>query len=136
MTVIVWSNELSVGIKSIDEQHKLLISLINSLNSAMAKGEANMMIGDILSNLTQYTRLHFGYEEQLFEQYGYPNSEKHKRQHGELIEQISALKERFETDLSGSVALEIMQFLKHWLTHHILKTDKAYAEFLIAKGVK
>ncbi len=136
MPVIVWSEQLSVGIESIDEQHKVLIGMINSLNTAMAQGEANMMIGDILMGLAAYTRHHFSYEEQLFEQYEYPNSVGHKRQHYELIEQISALKDQFESDLSGSVGLEIMQFLKNWLTNHILKTDKAYSEYLIAKGVK
>lgn len=136
MSVIIWSEELSVGIESIDEQHQVLIRLINSLNTAMAEGEANLMIGDILLSLTDYTRQHFSYEEQLFEQFGYPDSADHKRQHSELIEQISALKERFESELSGSIGLEIMQFLKNWLTNHIMKTDKTYSEYLIAKGVK
>jgi hemerythrin len=136
MSVIVWSEQLSVGIESIDEQHKVLIGMINSLNTAMAQGEANMMIGDILMGLTAYTRHHFSYEEELFGQYEYPNSIEHKRQHSELIEQISALKDQFELDLSGSIGLEIMQFLKNWLTNHIMKTDKAYSEYLIAKGVK
>jgi len=136
MSVIVWSEELSVGIDSIDQQHKILIGLINDLNTAMAKGEANETIGDILLRLSEYTVHHFSYEEELFEQYDYPNSAKHKCHHCELIDQISALKERFETELSGSVALEIMQFLKNWLTNHIMKTDKAYSEFLISKGVK
>lgn len=136
MSVIIWSEELSVGIDSIDQQHQILIGLINDLNTAMAKGEANAMIGDILLSLADYTRLHFSYEEKLFEQHDYPNTRKHKRQHCELIDQISALKERFETELSGSVGLEIMQFLKNWLTNHIMKTDKAYSEYLIRKGVK
>lgn len=136
MSVIIWSEELSVGIDSIDQQHKVLIGLINDLNSAMAIGEANEMIGDILLKLTEYTRYHFSYEEKLFEQHDYPSTARHKRHHSDLIDQISALKERFETELSGSVGLEIMQFLKNWLTNHIMKTDKAYSEYLLSKGVK
>ena len=136
MSVIEWSKNLSVGIESIDEQHKVLIGLINSLNTAMANGEANMMVGDILLKLTDYTRFHFTYEEDLFEQHGYENSVQHKQQHQKLVEQISALKEDYQSDMTGSIGLEIMQFLKNWLTKHIMKTDMEYSDFLISKNVK
>jgi len=136
MSVIVWSKELSVGIESIDEQHKTLIELINSLNTAMANGEANMMIGGILLKLTDYTQYHFAYEEDLFEQHGYTDSVQHKRQHQKLIDQISALKDEYESDITGSIGLEILQFLKTWLTKHIMKTDMEYSRFLIDKNVK
>jgi len=135
MSIIQWSEELSVGIQSIDKQHQILIQLINSLNTAMAKGEANITIAEILASLTDYTRLHFSYEESLLEDYGYAESKNHALQHRNLIKQIDLLKERFETDQSGSIGIEIMQFLKNWLTNHIMKTDKAYSEFLIRKGV-
>lgn len=136
MSVIQWSHELSVGIDSIDQQHQILIRMINSLNTAMAKGEANTIIGNILEDLTDYTRYHFSYEEELFEQHDYPNTIAHKRHHTNLIEEISTLKDRYEYDLSGSLSLEIMQFLKNWLTNHIMKTDKSYSKYLIEKGVK
>jgi len=135
MSIIEWTDELSVGIASIDKQHQILIKLINSLNTAMATGQPNIAIADILVCLTDYTRVHFSYEESLLEKYGYKETKNHQRQHRELIEQIAALKERFQSDLSGSIGIEIMQFLKNWLTHHIMKTDKAYSVFLISKGV-
>jgi hemerythrin len=136
MTVIKWSNKYSVGIASIDAQHKQLIDMINSLNSAMAKGEANMMISEILSELSEYTRYHFRYEEELFESFDYPQTASHKKKHAQLIDQVSSLKERFESDQTGSIGLEIIQFLKSWLTQHIMKSDKDYADFLLSKGVE
>jgi len=135
MSVVQWSEDLSVGIASIDAQHKVLIDMINSLNSAMAAGEANIIIGDILGGLAHYTVNHFKYEEKLFEQYGYPHSLAHIKEHQDLIEQVKTLKERFESDLSGSLSLEIMQLLKNWLINHIKKSDKHYSQFLIDKGV-
>ena len=135
MSVVQWSEELSVGITSIDEQHKVLIDMINSLNTAMAAGEANIIIGDILGGLAQYTKHHFQYEENLFKQYGYPQSEEHIKEHENLIEQVKALRERFESDISGSLSLEIMQLLKNWLINHIKKSDQDYSQFLISKGV-
>ncbi len=136
MSVIEWSENLSVGIKSIDDQHKVLIGLINRLNTAMAQGEASIIIGDVLAKLTDYTRFHFTYEEDLFEQYGYENNAQHKQKHKKLIDQISTLKENYESDMMGAIGIEIMQFLKNWLTKHIMKTDMEYSQFLIDKGVK
>jgi hemerythrin len=136
MSAIQWSDEYSVGIPSIDEQHKVLINFINDLNRAMADGEANVIIGDILLGLGQYTKKHFKYEEELFTQYGYPSSEPHVKEHQLLLEQVSSLKLRFESDLSGSISLEIMQFLKNWLVNHIQQSDKEYSQFLISKGAK
>lgn len=136
MSAIQWSEDYSVGISSIDEQHKTLINYINDLNTAMAVGEANIIIGDILLGLGQYTKKHFQYEEELFEKYGYPSSDSHIKEHQALLEQVSSLKLRFESDLSGSLSLEIMQFLKNWLMNHIQKSDKEYSQFLIEKGAK
>jgi hemerythrin len=35
-----------------------------------------------------------------------------------------------------SLTLEVMNFLKDWLTGHILGVDKKYAPFFAAKGLK
>ncbi len=136
MSAIQWKKEFSVGIPSIDEQHKILINYINNLNTAMAAGEANLIISDILVGLADYTKTHFKYEESLFDEHGYPLSESHIKQHQSLLEQVSNLRIRYESDISGSLGLEIMQFLKSWLINHIQKSDKDYSKFLIEKGVR
>jgi len=33
------------------------------------------------------------------------------------------------------ITLEVMNFLKDWLSHHILSVDKKYAPFLNEKGI-
>jgi len=136
MPLIEWSNELSVGIDSIDEQHKKLVNMINALNDAKLTGSSNELLGKIFSGLAAYTQKHFAYEENMFAEYGYSDSEEHKRQHSELIAQVVELKERFMENPQGTINADLMQFLKRWLTNHIMRTDKDYAEFLISKGVK
>ena len=34
------------------------------------------------------------------------------------------------------MSADLMLFLKRWLTNHIMRTDKEYAEFVISKGDK
>jgi hemerythrin-like metal-binding protein len=136
MPLIEWSNELSVGIDSIDEQHKKLVNMINALNDAMLTGSSNELLGKIFTGLAAYTQKHFSYEENMFAEHGYSDSEEHKRQHNELIAQVIELKERFMENPQGTISADLMQFLKRWLTNHIMRTDKEYSEFLRAKGVK
>ena len=136
MPLIEWTAELSVGIDSIDEQHKKLVNMINALNDAMLTNSSNELLGKIFTGLAAYTQKHFAYEENMFAEYGYTNSIEHKRQHGELIAQVVELKERFIENPQGTMSVDLMLFLKRWLTNHIMRTDKEYAEFLISKGVK
>lgn len=136
MPLIEWTAELSVGIDSIDEQHKKLVNMINALNDAMLNDSSNELLGKIFTGLAAYTQKHFSYEENMFAEYGYSNSEEHKRQHNELIAQVVELKERFMENPQGTISADLMQFLKRWLTNHIMRTDKEYTEFLLSKGVK
>ena len=136
MPLIEWSADLSVGIDSIDEQHKKLVNMINALNDAMLTGSSNDLLGKIFTGLAAYTQKHFSYEEHMFAEYGYTNSEKHKRQHSELIAQVVELKQNFIENPQETITADLMQFLKSWITNHIMKTDKEYSEFLLSKGVK
>lgn len=134
MPLIQWSEHLSIGINSVDKQHKILINMLNELNDAIIDGKAHLVMAKILDGLAVYTVKHFAYEEALFEKYGYSETQAHKQEHKELIHQVQELKKKVEND-DFMINSEVMNFLKEWLTHHILKTDKAFVPFLIDKGV-
>jgi len=135
MPLITWSAQLSVGIESIDEQHKKLINMINALNDAIANGSSKDIMQKIFDGLAVYTEKHFGYEERLFAQYGYEETAAHKAEHEALLNQVVELKKKMESG-DFMIGIEVMAFLKEWLTNHIMRTDKAYSEFLVEKGVK
>lgn len=135
MPLLQWNDELSIGINSVDEQHKKLVNIINTLNDALADGKANDVLVNIFDELTEYTAKHFGYEEDMFAQHGYVEAAAHKKEHEALITQVKKLQDKMNAG-DFMISLEVMVFLKEWLINHILKTDKAYAPFLIAKGVK
>lgn len=135
MASMTWTDDYSVGIEAIDKQHKRLIELINELSEAMQDGTTREAIGYILTSLIDYTHKHFTFEEDLFEKYGYPESSEHKAAHGALAEKVQTLKKSYAAgDLV--MGMEVMNFLKDWLTGHILGTDKKYAKFLLEKGVR
>ncbi|MCX6136112.1 MAG: bacteriohemerythrin [Ignavibacteriales bacterium] len=130
-----WKPEFSVGIASIDAQHTKLISLINALHDAMARGEGKDVVGKVLNELVIYTKTHFAYEENLMKKHGYPAFVQHKQLHDKLAAQVLDLETKVREGRS-SVTMEVMTFLRSWLQDHILGTDKSYTSFLVGKGVK
>lgn len=134
MAFIEWTDELSVGIGTVDGQHKVLIGYINELEEAIAGGTAREVVGLILNGLSSYTRAHFMYEEMLFDLHGYPETEGHKAAHGKLFDRVGEYRDRF-TGGEGDIGPELLEFLKAWLNKHILKEDMAYSGYLLGKGV-
>lgn len=135
MPLMEWNDTLSLGIDTVDNHHKKLISMINSLYDAMLAGHSKDTVAKILSALLVYTDKHFKYEEQLFEKYNYRHSIEHKQQHDNLLKQVVALNEKFNCS-KVTISVELLKFLKKWMTEHIMEEDKMYCEFLIAHGVK
>ena len=132
--LISWTDDLSVGIASIDGQHKVLVNLINELNSAMRQRKSDDVLVGVLGKLKQYTVKHFAAEEEFFDRFGYPDAPSHKKAHHELVEQVLAFEQELKSG-RAKVTMEIMRFLKDWLVGHIMGTDKLYIPFLKSKGV-
>ena len=135
MSLITWEDKLKVGVSIIDSDHQQLVKMLNELFDAMKARRGNDVLGKLFDDLVGYTVKHFGNEERLMQQHGYPESPEHKKQHEELKRQAVELQQKFK-DGSFSVSIETLNFLKSWLSGHILGTDKQLAGFLIAKGVK
>jgi len=134
MAFIEWNDSIKVGIRTIDEQHKQLVDMINMLHEAMAAGKGNLVLNEIFARLVAYTRTHFATEEELFKRYMYPEFADHKREHDELIQSVLILESQFASKKLG-VSIKTANMLKDWLTNHIMKTDKKYVEFLNSRGV-
>ena len=131
---VEWKDEYSVGLDSIDQQHKKLLSLINQLQTAVDYSTGEEFEREALDELVDYTKTHFTYEEGLMKDNGYPDFEPHKAKHDEMINEVEAVLAEYEED--HDLAMEHgSEFLKTWLINHINGTDKEYSSFLIDKGV-
>ncbi|MBA4407716.1 hemerythrin [bacterium] len=134
MALLNWSDNYSVRVREIDTQHKKLIDLINTLHDGMKSGKGKEVLGGILNELVAYTVYHFGFEEKLFDKYGYPETIIHKRQHADLIAQVKKFVDSYNSG-DGVLTIELMNFLRDWLTQHIAGSDKKYSDFFNGKGV-
>lgn len=133
MELFKWSGKMSVGIQEIDDQHQNLINIINKLFKAMLAGKAQKIINEIVDELIEYADYHFDTEEKYFDQHGYPDSHQHTLQHSFYKDEILLFKKEILNGKS-TVPMQVFNFLKDWLTNHIMKSDKKYAEFLENKN--
>ena len=136
MPLMTWTEEMSVKVKVLDDDHKTLIAMLNSLNEGIESGHARKTLESVIEKLSNYTRIHFAREEKMFEQTGYPMGQAHKAEHALLARRVMNLQARFEAGQSRELGMETMAFLKSWLTDHIMGSDQKYGPHLNAKGIK
>jgi hemerythrin-like metal-binding protein len=129
-----WSNKLQINVQSIDQQHRRLVDLVNEVYRCVRQEDFDRGLKSVLPELLSYTKEHFAFEEELFTSHGYPESKPHKEKHVRLINRVGEFVTRIQRG-DRSVALELLGFLKTWLTQHILGDDSAYARYLNSKGV-
>ncbi len=132
--LVHWEERLSVGIEEIDQQHKILVELINRLYTAIVTNTTDQEINSILNELVQYTVIHFSVEESLMRIFNYPEYDAHKRHHEDLTKQVLEIQKKV---ISGEkkIDLELLNFLRAWLTNHIMGEDKLYTPFFLDKGM-
>lgn len=133
--LVIWSDELSVGIEEIDSQHKVLVDLLNELHRAIVGHHGSEAAHRILAELLEYTRIHFAVEESLMRILGYPDYEEHKHHHELLLNEVRMLSRKL-AEGKKSVNFELLHFLKMWLTRHIMEEDQQYTPFFLSKGVQ
>lgn len=128
-----WSPEYSVNIKTIDNQHQELVSILNHLFIAVSKREGDKVIAGILDALTGYTKTHFALEERLMQQARYKHLDAHKLEHKKLLEELDRLCKKHLLE-EKPIYFEMLAFLKSWLRGHIQGVDMQYSADLQAAG--
>lgn len=134
MSFIEWNDSYSVNISEIDTQHQNLVGILNKLHDAMQNGKAREVLDEVLNEMANYTQYHFETEEKYFDLYDYPDSEKHKAEHKELLNQTAELMKKFNAG-ERVITIDLLNFLKGWLHEHIAGSDNDYGPFLNNKGV-
>lgn len=134
MALITWSDEISVGVKKFDDQHKVLIDRLNELHDAMKSGKSNEVIGKVLDSVVEYTIFHFQSEEEAFDTHEYPAAEAHRKEHKGFTDKAAALQSDFKAG-KLFISVEVMNFLIDWVQKHIQGSDAAYAKFFSDKEI-
>ena len=134
MALMEWTDDLSVSVKEIDEQHKKLIGLINSLHAAMLAKQGKQVLEKTIEELAAYTVYHFKTEENYMQKFAYPQYYFHKKEHDAFVKKVGDFQADFSSGKLG-LSVEIMNFQKDWVTNHIKGTDKGYSATFHKNGL-
>ena len=131
---VTWSDDMSVGIEVIDEDHKKLLGLINDLERAVYYHMGESYERQALKELVDYTKYHFEREEGMLQSNGYPDFDAHKKEHEAMIGKVKEFCEAYNRD-RAAVIDKMAEFLRSWLVNHIQGTDQKYVPHMHEKGV-
>lgn len=136
MSTLEWVEDYSVGIPAIDNEHKLLVSLINDISRAIDthKEFQAQIIGDTLNTLELCVRSHFESEENFLLANNYPDYDAHKAEHTLLLERLMRFEKRFNTE-NKLFTENMLLYLKDWLVRHIILHDCKFGSYFRDKGM-
>ncbi len=129
MPKVEWSKDLETGIANIDNQHKMLFSLIEKLSRSIAEKKTEKVIQSVTANLTNYIIEHFADEEALMISENYPDYKKHKSIHEDLVIKAAEIVEQYHNK-ELVMTSPLVVFLMDWINEHIKKEDMDFVRWL------
>ncbi len=121
---IVWSKENELGIPIIDEQHRGLISTINTLYHFIRARQGVEILNSTLAVVRHYSEIHFQTEIALIRDAGYAGVEEHMALHSGFL---GRSREVAEEAIEHGEPEILLKFLKEWWLMHIGHEDRKYA---------
>jgi len=122
--VLIWTEDMKIGIDAIDKDHQKLISKMNKITH---KTSDDAGVDDVIRDFIDYAHDHFKREEVIMRTCAYPELEKHCNLHQILMEQVNDKVKTWRKDHDPECLAQFGGFLKDWLLGHILEEDAKIA---------
>ncbi len=121
---IKWSENNELGIPIIDEQHRGIVSSINTLHYYLQDGQGMDALSPTFNIIREYTKIHFDTEEALLKKANYDDFENHILLHKNLTTKTNEIS---QAAIASEDPESALMFLKDWWIGHINKEDRKYA---------
>jgi len=126
-----WDDCYLLGNEKVDNQHKELFNLVNSLVQSCDSGTDTKKLKETLLFMVNYAVLHFDDEEALQIECNYPEYEKHKKMHDDFKNVVLGLVDRFsQSGSSAELSNDVKKIIVKWLVNHIMSEDKKIGDHL------
>lgn len=134
MSQIEWHDAYLLGYGPIDEDHKLLISIMSDLERAIEAGDV-ARCETLTETLMTATQLHFANEEELLREQHYPGLANHAAYHHQMLVEARAVKETCSAVNRPErirVCFDMMQSL---IINDLFEGDLKFKSFLQERGL-
>lgn len=122
-----FTDEYRTGIAFVDEEHMELFRIIKRANDLITEELLHDKYDEIMSvleELRDYTKKHFGDEEEYMEKIQYEALDVQKKAHQVFVDKLENINTEDMDDNQQQYLIDIVDFLLMWLVNHILKMDK------------
>jgi len=125
--MLVWKDEYATGIQMIDEQHKRLFEIGNSIYNLLE----NYLLDDkydkivaIVNELKEYTKYHFASEENYMREIKYRKYLEQKTEHSDFIDKLEEMELKDIDQNQEQYIRDLLTFVFNWILEHIIQKDK------------
>ena len=123
-----WNENMAVGNKDIDNDHKYLFSLIRTIDAAIECHVQANVLEKYVELMVIYTAVHFSREEQYQKIIGFKEIESHKLLHVEFSGKLNSIRQilaQAENDQEKykTTAAQLNQLVRDWWSQHIMIED-------------
>ncbi len=126
--LIGWKDYYCIDQGPIDDQHKRLVQLANSVLAITDPLSEEAELRKTVKELFQYMEYHFDAEEQLMQKIAYPELDEHKKIHAGLIHDLNEL---LKTSRNYHHLLNRLKpVMKNWVLRHIEEEDSKIGAYL------
>ena len=129
---VYWTNDLSVGVEEIDDQHKELFNQVNKLLEACeSRKNLNEVERDLLTFMNEYVVHHFEDEENLMRRHDYPDYTNHLAAHNQFEKKMEEFSQKFEqASFERKMLTDFNYAVVDWFSEHIHRVDRKLGKFL------
>jgi hemerythrin-like metal-binding protein len=133
---LIWTDEMTVGNAKIDNDHKYLISIINTIETALNCEVSAQVLSAYVAQLIDYSHAHFKREEAYQAEIKYPFQDAHKNEHKVLLEQIKQIQKDLQLHADTEVYIYttpgLVNILSDWFMNHFKYNDIKMKEYFKA----
>lgn len=130
MTLLKWQANFRIGIEEVDHEHQGLITLINSLHSALGTERSGERVEAFLGEIFADISAHFALEEKVMRDRHYDAIAEHKADHERLLDELRDL---MDAQADGAL-LDDQRFaakLAAWFAGHFQTHDARFHRHLV-----
>lgn len=133
MPLLEWDDSFGIGHAEIDEDHRVMLALINELHDVQSEGSERTALGAVFDRLIEHSRQHFEREETIMAALHYDHDRLLEQcsEHRILADQLRGMQSRLDVgDAAAPIAEELQEFLMTWFYGHVLEEDMKFKPYL------
>jgi hemerythrin-like metal-binding protein len=120
-----------VGLPEIDGEHRALVQAINRIAADIEEASYALCV-ELFDGLETAAEAHFAREEEILERLGYPEIERHRAYHAELIRRLRELQRLGERKVAKEELFGRFAKMADFVVDDIIRGDLEFRDFLHA----